>query len=65
MSQSDLYREVARATGETVKQIKHMGFGLLVMPPTTDLPSRAGRQQASFLARQPQTSSPSKDPVVA
>jgi len=31
MSQSDLYREVARATGETVNRIKQMGFSLLVV----------------------------------
>jgi hypothetical protein len=66
MSQSDLYREVARATGETVNRIKQMGFSLLVVPPTTDLTSRAGRQRAHFLARQQQASvSSGKVPVVA
>jgi len=28
MTQSDLNRAVARATGETVTEIKHLGFGL-------------------------------------
>jgi hypothetical protein len=64
MSESDLYREVARATGETVNRIKQMGFSLLVVPPTTDLTSKAGRQRAHFIARQQQTSSPARKVLV-
>ena len=32
MSQSDLDRAVARATGETVTEIRKMGFNLVVVP---------------------------------
>ena len=33
MNQSDLNREVAKATGETVSTIEHRGFGLLTPVP--------------------------------
>ena len=32
MTQRDLDRQVARATGETVSTIRSMGFGLMEMP---------------------------------
>ena len=32
MNQSDLDRAVARATGETVNQIRKLGFNLVVVP---------------------------------
>ena len=32
MTQRDLDRQVARATGETVSTIRNMGFGLVEMP---------------------------------
>ena len=33
MTQSDIDRAVARATGETVGRVQHMGFTLVVIPP--------------------------------
>ena len=38
MNQSDLDRAVARATGETVTEIRKLGFNLVVVP---DSPSHA------------------------
>jgi hypothetical protein len=32
MTQSQLERAVARATGESVSQIRHLGFSLVVVP---------------------------------
>lgn len=32
MSQTELNREVARATGETVERIQRIGFSLVVVP---------------------------------
>jgi hypothetical protein len=33
MTQRDIDRAVARATGETVGRVQHMGFTLVVIPP--------------------------------
>jgi hypothetical protein len=33
MTQRDIDRAVARATGETVGRVHHMGFTLVVLPP--------------------------------
>jgi hypothetical protein len=41
MKQADLNRAVARATGETVDRIAHMGFSLIVTP--TPRPTRLPR----------------------
>ena len=43
MKQADLNRAVARATGETVDRIAHMGFSLIVTP--TAWPTRLPRRQ--------------------
>jgi hypothetical protein len=32
MTQNDLNRAVARATGETIDRIQRMGFGLIIVP---------------------------------
>ena len=40
MAQSDMYRSVARATGESVSRIRRMGFSLLVMPIVCRQPRR-------------------------
>lgn len=42
MTQTDLNRAVARATGETVSQIARLGFSLIVVP---NGPDRAGSAQ--------------------
>jgi hypothetical protein len=32
MKQADIDRAVARATGETVEEVRHRGFGLIITP---------------------------------
>jgi hypothetical protein len=39
MKQSVLDRSIARATGESVRRIRQMGFSLLIVPPV-DLPQQ-------------------------
>ena len=34
MKQPDLYRSVARATGESVRRLRRIGFRLVVPPPS-------------------------------
>jgi hypothetical protein len=38
MKQSDVDRAVARATGESVNRIRRIGFSLMRVPPSYDLP---------------------------
>lgn len=44
MTQEQLNREVARATGETIQLIREMGFGLLIMPDVVELTPQGGEQ---------------------
>ena len=44
MTQSVLYRSIARATGESVSRLRHMGFSLVSMP---SQPYRRPRQRRS------------------
>lgn len=48
MTQADLNRAIARATGESVAHIARLGFSLVVVP---DRPSRNGRQRSGIAAR--------------
>jgi hypothetical protein len=54
MSQSDLYREIARITGETVTEIRQMGFGLVVVPTCPEPTFQVGQRRAPHYARQNQ-----------
>lgn len=50
MRQTDLYRAVARATGESVEQIAHLGFGLLIVPAVRSPGRKARRRRSRNLA---------------
>jgi len=63
MTQRDIDRAVARATGETVGRVQHIGFTLVVIPPKS-LPRNYGlgshrpsaktsSNERPFAARQP------------
>jgi hypothetical protein len=54
MTQRDLDREVARATGETVSIIRNMGFSVLEMPEPEPLTVDWDSLQESRLAVLPQ-----------
>jgi hypothetical protein len=47
MSQNQLNREVAHATGESVGFIRHFGFGVVIVPKRSNQPRRGGGAQTS------------------
>jgi len=47
MTQGQLNRAVARATGETVNMVKQLGFGLLVIPEPAATSRRVRRHGGS------------------
>jgi hypothetical protein len=50
MKQSALNQSVARATGESVRRIRQIGFSLLVVPPT-EVPPESPRRPVVHRAR--------------
>jgi hypothetical protein len=57
MTQRDLNRAVARATGETVDRVVQMGFSLTVVPrPPTWWRRRSGGRRPRLIARSPRRS---------
>ena len=42
MTQNQLYREVAQATGESVNFIRQRGFGIIIVPRRRSRPRRGG-----------------------
>ena len=46
MRQSELYRAVARATGEPVDRLHRLGFSLVEVPPRALTPRRSPAQRA-------------------
>jgi hypothetical protein len=46
MTQAQLNRAVAHATGETVGLVEHRGFNLVIVPETVGRPSRSSRRRS-------------------
>ena len=64
MTQRDIDRAVARATGETVGRVHQMGFTLVVIPPQPQPRRRASGNHCSS-AKLPVADRPFADPSAA
>ncbi len=65
MNQAELYREVARVTGETVSEIRQIGFSLVKVPIFDDRTLHVSQQRAHLPRKQRQASSPSRVTLAA